>query len=92
MAASVFGGTAPFVAVALNRGTRNSLRFALYLIVFAVVTLVIALVKGRTWVADSEEHSGDIQRRYAHPGGQPVDDLTLLRDFDRSNRKSRQSP
>jgi len=32
------------------------------------------------------------QRRYAHPGGQPVDDLTLLRDFDRSNRKSRQSP
>jgi MHS family proline/betaine transporter-like MFS transporter len=43
-----------------NRGTGNSLRFALYLIVFAVVTLIIALVKGRTWVADSEEYSGGI--------------------------------
>jgi len=60
VAARSSAGPPPFVAVALNRGTGNSLRFALYLIVFAVVTLVIALVKGRTWVADSEEYSGDI--------------------------------
>jgi MHS family proline/betaine transporter-like MFS transporter len=59
LAQTLLGGTAPLVAVALNRASGTSLLFSSYLVLAALVTLTITLVCGRRWVAESAEHSGD---------------------------------
>lgn len=59
LSASILGGTAPFVAVWLNRISGSSLYFSAYLVFFGIVTLVITLIYAKKWVTESEVHSGD---------------------------------
>jgi MFS transporter, MHS family, proline/betaine transporter len=60
VSASLLGGTAPFVAVALTGASHNSLGFSAYLVFFAVLTLVITLIWAKKWIAESASHSGDV--------------------------------
>ncbi|WP_255953850.1 MFS transporter [Streptomyces odontomachi] len=59
VAQALLGGTAPLIGVWLNSVTGSALFFSSYLVLAALVTLVITLVCGRRWIADSESHSGD---------------------------------
>jgi len=68
LAQSVLGGTAPLVAVTLNQAFGSSLVFSSYLVFASLVTLVIMLVFGRTWIQDSESHSGDVGGAPSRPG------------------------
>lgn len=63
IAQSVLGGTAPLVAVWLNSVSGTSLFFASYLVLAALVTLVITLLFGRRWIAETVAYSGDAQGR-----------------------------
>jgi MHS family proline/betaine transporter-like MFS transporter len=67
LAQTLLGGTAPLVAVALNQASGTSLLFSSYLVLAALVTLTIALVFGKRWVAESAEHSGDVGAREPLP-------------------------
>jgi|GEM_PF-3006980 len=60
LAQSIIGGTSPFVAVWLNSISGKPTTFALYVMFFAAVTLVIALVLGKKWIAETAEISGDV--------------------------------
>lgn len=59
VATSLIGGTSPFIAVWLNSITGSSILFASYIMFFALITLVIALLFARRWIEESQVHSGD---------------------------------
>lgn len=60
LAQSIIGGTAPFVAVWLNSFSGKPTTFAIYVMFFAAVTLIITLICGRRWIAETAEISGDV--------------------------------